>query len=127
MADLSPLSFKPSTTIPSQRIVVRASAVANGVKLPAGASNAEYYVGVTTDTVLDTTQSIPVRTHGRAFVIAGDTIAAGALIGANASGAAVSFTAVTATTAYVGYNLGLTAVAGDIMEIMVEPGQASGG
>ena len=120
-------SFVVLTTLLAQRIVAKDSATANTVVYPA--SKESLPLGVTLDTVLDTTSAIPVQCNGRAKVYFNDTVAAGALVAADTSGRGIPFvmpnttTSVTLAGAYAGILLGpAVAATGAIQEILINPG-----
>lgn len=92
-------------------------------------------VGVTLDTVRDTTGTIPVKGVGeRALLFFNDTVTAGQLVGADTSGRGVPYTvaadtttSLTITSAYIGPLIGPSvAVTGTIAEVLVSPGIAKG-
>ena len=114
-----PISFQASTTIGANRIVTVVTGTANYVKVPSAAT--ELPIGVTTDTVLDTTLAIPVQVHGIAKVICGDTIAGGALVASDNAGAAAVHAAVSTGTYVVGINVGATCVTGELMPVLINP------
>lgn len=118
---LAPESFKVLTTLAAQRIVSHVTGTANTVHYPA--ANTEMMVGITEDTVLDTTASIPVLGPGAiAKVLFNDTCAAGELVTADSSGRGVPFVAVTAPTSYVGVLVGASVAAtGTIAEVRIQP------
>ena len=123
-------SFKVASTLAAQRIVYVSAA--NTVAYPTGSTVLP--IGVTDDTVDDTTQSIPVRCAGeRAKVLFDDTVAAGGLVASDTSGRGVPFTLQSTTTsstlsaAYVGILLGAAVSAtATIAEILVQPGYEAG-
>lgn len=123
----SPLveSFKVATTLAAQRIV--AVSAANTVAYPS--NNQTLPIGVTTDTVLDTTGSIPVQLNGIAKVLFDDTVAAAALVSSDSSGRGVPFTlantttALTLASAYLGPLVGAAVAAtGTVANVLIAPG-----
>ena len=118
------LSFNVVATLAAQRIV--AITAAETVGFPA--NNQALPIGVTFDTVLDTTSAIAVQVNGIAKVLVNDTISAGALVSSNSSGQGVPFTladtttALTLASAYLGPLVGATAVSGDIALVLISPG-----
>lgn len=119
MSAFEPLSFKTATTISAQRIVYVSAAetvaVVTGVTV--------IPIGITTDTVLDTTNSIPVKVGGIAKLFFNDTVAAGGLVAGDSSGRGVAFTAVTTGTYFVGVLVGAAVAAtGTIARVLINPG-----
>jgi len=118
------LSFKVAATLAAQRIV--AITAAETVGFPA--NNQALPIGVTTDTVLDTTSAIPVQVNGIAKVLVNDTISTAALVSSDSSGRGIPFsladttTALTLASAYLGPLIGATAVTGDIAQVLIQPG-----
>lgn len=118
-------SFGVAATLAAQRIVA-AAATDNTVQYPAAA---QLPLGITLDTVLDTTSSIPVQRTGIAKVFFNDTVAAGGLVGVDTSGRAVPFvspnttTSATLTSAYIGVLVGpAVAATGTIAQVAIAPG-----
>lgn len=112
-------SFKVASTLAAQRIV--GVTAAETVGYPAAATNLP--VGVTKDTVLDTTSAIGVAGPGEiAKIYFNDTVAAAGLVAADSSGRGVPFSA-TSTNAYVGVLLGpAVAATGTIAQVLIQPG-----
>lgn len=122
------LSFKVAATLAAQRIVALDSSNAGGVAYPA--NNQTLPIGITANTVDDTTQSIPVIPAGyEAYLYFNDTVSAGALVASDSSGRGVPFTlantttALTLASAYVGI-LSDVAVAATatIAKVFIQPG-----
>ena len=118
-------SFRVASTIGAQRIV--AITAAQTVGFPA--NNQALPVGITLDTVLDTTSSIPVACSGIAKLFFNDTVSAAGLVQADSSGRGVPFstaattTALTLASAYVGILVGdAVAATGTIAEVFIRPG-----
>jgi len=112
-------SFKVASTLAAQRIVY--GSAANTVAYLNTVTSLP--LGVTIDTVDDTSQAIPVQENGKAFVLFNDTVAAGGLVTADSNGRGVAFNAVTAPTAYVGVLVGkAVAATGTIAEVLLNPG-----
>ena len=119
-------SFKVATSLSAQRIV--AITAAETVGYPA--NNQALPVGVTADTVLDTTQAIPVYMPGSIVkVFFNDTVGAAGLVSSDSAGRAVPFTlgntttALTLASAYVGVLVGAAVAAtGTIANILIAPG-----
>ena len=120
MSHIAPISMKVQTTLAANRIVALVTGTANTVKYPAAAS--EVAIGVTADTVLDTTGSIPVYIGGIAKIYFNDTCAAGGLVAADSSGRAVPHVNVTAGSYVIGSLIGPTVAAtGTIAEVLIQP------
>ena len=116
-------SFKVASTLAAFRIVGIAP-TAETVVYPTATSTP--ILGVSIDTVLDTTSSIPVKTHGLQKVTFNDTVSAQGLVTADSSGYAVPYTAATAASWYVGVLVGAAVTAtGTVANIMIMPGYAS--
>lgn len=105
MGHISPVSFGVATTLAAQRIVYVSAA--NTVAYPS--SLQQLPIGITVDTVLDTTSSIGVSGPGTiAKLLFNDSVTAGGLVGADSSGRGVPITLANTTTsltlaaAYVG-------------------------
>lgn len=123
MAGYEPLSFKASTTIPANRIV--AAAGDDNVSLAAASTSA--LIGVSADTVLETSTGIPIKCYGIAKVQFNDTVAAGGLVTSNSAGQGVPYTAVTAATQYIGRLVGpAVSATGTVADVLLQPGSASG-
>ena len=119
-------SFKVATTLAAQRIV--AITAADTVGYPA--SNQALPIGITKDTVLDTTNAIPVAGPGEiAKLYFNDTVSVSGLVSSDTSGRGIPFstaattTALTLASAYVGVLIGakvdLTAT---IAQVYIAPG-----
>jgi len=126
-------SFRVQTTLAAYRVVSNLTGTANMVIYPPNAPS--FPVGVTLDTVRDTTGTIPVKGVGeRALLFFNDTVTAGQLVGADTSGRGVPYTvaadtttSLTITSAYIGPLIGPSvAVTGTIAEVLVSPGIAKG-
>ena len=110
-------SFSVSATLASQRIV----SVSNQIAFYP-TTTATPALGVTTDTVLDTNQAIPVQINGIAKLIFNDTVAAGAVVAADSNGKGVPFTAATAGAWIIGTLVGpAVAATGTVAEILINP------
>lgn len=117
-------SFKVAATLAAYRVV--ALTAANVVGYPTGA---QLPIGITMDTVKDTTSAIPVALVGSvARLEFGQTVAAGALVGFLSTGSGTTFSAAATTTsltlanAHIGILIGETAVSGAIADVLVMPG-----
>ena len=120
-------SFEVLTTLLAQRIVTASTGNSNTVVYPP--STTALPIGVTTDTVLDTTGSIPVQMNGLAYVFFNDTVNTGELVASDASGRGILFAlAMTSTTisrpaAYLGVLCGeVVSVTGGISVVAIHPG-----
>jgi|SRR3990167_2368431 len=120
MSNIAPISFDVATTLLAYRIVNMLTGTANTVKLPAAAT--ERVLGVTTDTVLDTTGAIPVAFAGIAKVFFNDTVTSGNMVAADASGRGVPHADTTAGSYVIGILIGPTvAVTGAIADVLIQP------
>ena len=120
MSSKAPISFKPNATISAYRIVTCLTGTANSVKVPASAS--ELPLGITVDTVLDTTNSIPVEVTGIAKLYFNDTVTSGAYVASNSAGQGVPHVNVTAGSFVVGVLVGPTVAAtGTIADVLINP------
>ena len=125
MSAYEPLSFRVLTTLSAQR-VVEMNGTANTVALCT--SSSLFPVGITLDTVRDTSGAISVAVAGIAKLYFNDTVTSGGLVGVDDNGMGVPFTAATVTAAYVGVLIGpAVAATGTIADVLVRPGQASSG
>ena len=114
-------SFRVGTTLASQRILTHTTGTADTVKVPAGAL--EVPIGVSINTVLDTTGSIPVKINGIAEVLFDDTVTSGALVASDASGRGIPFVDATAGATFVGTLIDATVAAtGTIAKVLINPG-----
>ena len=125
-------SFKVLTTLSAYRCV-SADTSAHTVVYPAGATS--FILGITKDTVKDTTGAIPVAGPGeKALLYFNDTAAAGDMVGSDTSGRGKKFTIAADTTtsltlsgAYVGVLVGAAvAQTATIAEVYIVPGIAKG-
>jgi len=120
MSNPASLSFKVNATIPAYRIVTFLTGTANTVKLPATAS--ELPVGITEDTVLDTTNAIPVAVAGIQKLYFNDTVTSGSYVASNNAGQGVPHVNVTAGSFVVGVLIGPTiAATGTIADVLINP------
>ncbi len=122
-------SFKVATTLAAQRIV--AISAANTVAYTSAQPSGQLPIGVTTDTVLDTTGAISVQLGGRAKVLFNDTVSAAGLVTGDSSGRGVPLvlsnttTSLTLTSSYIGVLSGAAVAAtATIAEIIIQPGLA---
>lgn len=113
-------SFKVLSTLAAYRVVCLDTAAGNTVVYPANTLQPK--VGVTIDTVKDTTGAIPVAIGGIARILFDDTVSAGALVSADTSGRGVAFVNVTAGAAYIGVALSTVSATGTIANVLINPG-----
>lgn len=125
-------SFKVLTTLAAYRCVA-ANSTAHTVIYPAAATS--FILGITKDTVKDTTGAIPVAGPGeKAILYFNETMAAGGMVGSDTSGRGTPFTVAPDTTtsltlscAYVGVLVGAAvAQTGTLAEVYICPGIAKG-
>jgi hypothetical protein len=121
------ISCKVAATLAAQRIVAPLTGTAKAVQYPGSAVN--FPIGVTIDSVADTTQAIPVQIAGFAYVLFNDTAAAGQLVASDTSGRGILFshgatsTAISAPSAYVGVLWGVTVDdTAQVAEVFINPG-----
>lgn len=116
----APLSFLVQTTLSAKRIVTHLTGTANMVKYPA--SVAEKPIGITTDTVLDTTGSIPVAVMGVEWLQFNDTCPSGNLVASDSAGLGVAYVNNTAGGYVIGTLVGPTiALTGTIAKVLIQP------
>jgi hypothetical protein len=113
-------SFKVLSTLAAYRAVAINTSGAGVVAYPSAAGAAQP-VGVTTDTVKDITEAIPVQLDGRAKLLFNDTVAAGALVAVDSSGRGVPHTDVTAGSYVIGRALEAVTATGTIADILINP------
>ena len=121
-------SYKVQSTLSAQRFVAFVSGTADTVQYPESAQN--FVVGITLDSVVDTTSSIPVCGPGSvAKVYFNDTVTAGQPVKSDTSGRAVPIslsnttTSVTLTSCYCGILAGASVAAtGTIAKVFFCPG-----
>lgn len=127
-------TFKVLTTLSAYRVVCAVTGTAYTVKYPD--TNTCLPIGVTIDTVKDTTNSIPVKVVGeRAKLYFQDTCASGEMVGFDTAlgggkrwtQGAQTTTSMTIQSAYIGSLLGPTvALTGTLAEILIQPGIGRG-
>jgi hypothetical protein len=130
MSHIAPVSFKVAATLLAYRVVTALSSTAETVAYPE--NDLRPYIGITANTVLDTTGSIPVIIHGIAKLYFNDTCTTGQLVGADSSGRGIAFgtianttTSLTLSSAYIGVLVGPTVAAtGTIANVLIMPGFA---
>ncbi len=121
------LSFGVLTTLLAQRIVCASTSNAFKVQYPDTVTS--LLLGVTTDTVLDTTGAIPVQVNGIADLYFNDTVTSGQLVTSDSSGRGVPFslamtsTSISAPSAYLGVLVSPKVDAtGTIGKVFINPG-----
>jgi|KBSSwiStaDraftv2_1062776.scaffolds.fasta_scaffold217034_2 hypothetical protein len=122
MSHIAPISMKVAATLPAYRIVTALTGTGNSVKLPANAL--ERPLGITTDTVLDTNQGIPVAIAGIAKLQFNDTITSGKMVAPDSGGLGlgVAHADTTAGSYVVGVLIGPSvSVTGTIADVLVQP------
>lgn len=120
MSNPASLSFKANATIAAYRIVTALTGTANTVKVPASAS--ELPIGITEDTILDTTAAIPVAFAGIQKLYFNDTVTSGAYVASNNAGQGVPHVNATAGSFVVGILVGPTiAATGTIADVLINP------
>lgn len=120
MSHIAPISMKAATTLAAYRIVTCTTATAWTVKYPAAAT--ERVIGVTADTINETTQSIPVIIGGIAKVYFNDSCASGKLVAADTSGRGVVHADTTAGSYVIGVLIGADVqTTGTVAEVLVQP------
>lgn len=118
MSHIAPVSFKVQTTLAAYRIVTMVTATANTVKYPAAATDRG--LGITTDTVLDTTGSIPVAIGGKAKLTFNASCAAGHMVAPDSSGMGVQHVDTTAGSYVIGIALANCST-GTVAEVLIQP------
>lgn len=120
-------SFQVADTLAAYRGVIASTTTANEVIYPA--STHDLPIGITLDTVVDTTSSIPVALNGIAKLYFNDSVVTGGLVGLDSSGRGVPFalaetsTAISAPAAYIGVLIDpKVADTGAIARIIINPG-----
>jgi len=122
MAHIAPISMKVNATISAYRIVTALTGTANTVKVPASAS--ELPMGITLDTVLDTTASIPVASGAGSIakLYFNDTVTSGSYVASDSSGRGVPHANVTAGSFVIGVLIGASVAAtGTIADVLINP------
>ncbi len=120
MSHIPPISMKVATTLAAYRVVTHTTATANMVKYPA--SVAEMPIGITTDTVLDTTGSIPVAISGVQKLTFIDSCESGCLVACDSTGQGIAYTNNTAGGYVIGTLVGPKVnTTGTIAEVLINP------
>lgn len=120
-------SFGVLTTLAAQRIVCCSTSNAQKVQYPDTITSLP--IGITLDTVLDTTNAIPVQLNGKAYCYFNDTVTSGQLVTSDSSGRAIPFslamtsTSISHPSAYLGILVGPTiGGTGTIAQVLIMPG-----
>jgi hypothetical protein len=120
MSQFASISMKANATISAYRIVTALTGTANTVKVPASAS--EFAIGITEDTILDTTNAIPVAVSGIQKLYFNDTVTSGAYVASDSSGRGVPHVNVTAGSFVIGILVGPSVAAtGTIADVLIQP------
>jgi len=120
MSHIAPISMKVASTIAAYRIVTCTTGTASTVKVPAAAT--ERPIGITSDSVLDTSSAIPVAFSGIQKLYFNDTVTSGALVASDSSGRGVPHVDTTAGSYVVGVLIGATVAAtGTIADVLIGP------
>lgn len=120
MSHIAPISMKVQSTLSAYRVVTYLTGTANTVKVPASAS--ELPLGITVDTVLDTTSAIPVAIAGIQKLYFNDTVTSGAYVAADSSGRGVPHVNATAGSFVIGVLVGPTVAAtGTVANVLINP------
>jgi len=117
------LSFGVATTLATARIVTHTTATADAVRVPA--TSLEPCVGITRDSVLDTSSSIPVQVDGIAELFFNQTVASGAFVESDSAGRGVAFTALTAGSFVIGTLVDAETGTGTVARVLIQPKQIS--
>ena len=114
----APVSMKQGDSIAAYRIVRVTSA--NTVALTSALTDVPF--GVTLDSANSTNQYVPVAIAGIAKVYCNDSIAAGGLVGTDATGRGVPYVVISTGSYFVGINIGPKVNAtGALAEILIRP------
>lgn len=120
MSHIASVSFKVNSTIAAYRIVTALTGTANTVQLAGAATNMP--LGVTADTVLDVTQSLPVVIAGVAKLYFNDSCASGVFVASDSAGRGVAHASASAGSYVVGTLIGPKVEAtGTIADVLVNP------
>lgn len=118
------VSMKQADSIAAYRIVRVTSA--DTVALTSALTDVPF--GVTQDNANASTQAVPVAIAGIARVYCNDSIAAGGLVGTDATGRGIPYVVISTGSYYVGILIGPKVNAtGAIAEILVRPGFSAAG
>ena len=121
MSHIVPISMKVATTLAAYRGVTSVTGTGYTCKYPAAATDRPF--GITVDTVLDTTASIPVAIAGIAQLYFNDSCASGTMVALDSSGRGVPHVNTTAGSYVVGILISDTVAAtGTIGKVLIQPG-----
>lgn len=115
-------SFKVLTTLAAYRIVDFHTAGVNTVVYLPTSTNQP--IGVTLDSVRETTGAIPVAIGGIAKVLFNDSVSAGGLVAADSSGRGIPCVPFSAGAGYIGKSVRFVNVTGTISDVIIQPGIA---
>lgn len=120
MSHIAPISMKVASTIAAYRIVTCTTGTASTVKVPAAAT--ERPIGITSDSVLDTSSAIPVAFSGIQKLYFNDTVTSGNLVASNNAGQGVPHVDTTAGSYVIGVLIGPSVAAtGTIADVLIGP------
>lgn len=121
MGQYGPHSFKVRSTLSAYRVVCADTAGANYVVYPSAATVQP--IGITMDTVKETTQGIPVAGPGMIQKLYfNDTMSSGSFVAADSSGRGVPHTDATAGSYIVGRLIGpAVSATGTIADVLINP------
>lgn len=120
MGQPTPISANVLSTLSAYRIVRFNTAGSYTVAYPSAATVPVH--GVTLDTVLDTTSSIPVQFSGVAKVYFNETMSSGGLVASDSSGRGVPHADTTAGSYVVGTLIGPAITAtGTVADVLINP------
>jgi hypothetical protein len=123
MSHIPPVSFGVRTTLPAYRIVMADTAGSNFAILPSSAAVGPM-LGITVDSVRDTTGAIPVAIGGIAKLQMNETMGTGGLVAPDGGGLGlgVPHVAVSAGSFVIGTLVGpAVTLTGTISEILINP------
>lgn len=117
--------FTVTSTLAAQRIVAAASG-GNACQYPASTLDTQVPLGITLDTVKETSTAIAVAVSGVAKLYFNDTCATGTLVTSDTSGRGIPYVAVSIGGAYVGILIGPSvALTGTVAEVLIRPGMGT--
>lgn len=120
MSHIPPISMRANATIAAYRIVTALTGTAQTVKVPA--STSEIPVGITANTILDNTTSIPVAIAGIQKLYFNDTVTSGSYVASNNAGQGVPHVNATAGSFVIGILIGPSVAAtGTIADVLINP------
>lgn len=120
MSHIPPISMRANATIAAYRIVTALTGTAQTVKVPA--STSEIPVGITANTILDNTTSIPVAISGIQKLYFNDTVTSGSYVASNNAGQGVPHVNTTAGSFVIGILIGPSVAAtGTIADVLINP------